>query len=124
MHPIISSLCRASSFHIILSPPKSKTRANGPTNERTRTTGLSTAVPLQVVDGPDPEGDGQGDSAEAENEDGGVSAVQGGTDPVPDLLGVPAARSRALRTAESWSLLFEVHPGALGLRQRMKRTSS
>ena len=71
-------------------------------------------TPLQILDGPNPEGDRGDQPPEREEEDGRIPAVERRANPVPHLLRVPPPWSRALGAAESRPLFLEVHPRALG----------
>ena len=70
---------------------------------------------LQVVDGPDSKCDSEGYTTKAEDENGGITSVEGGSNTVSDFLSIATTRSGALRASETWSLLFEIQTSALAL---------
>ena len=68
---------------------------------------------LQVVDGPDTEGDSKSYTTEGEDQNWGISTIKGCSYAVSNFLCVSAARAGALWATEAWSLFLEVHSSAL-----------
>ena len=70
---------------------------------------------LQVVDGPDSESNGEGYTAKTEDENGGITSVEGSSNTVSNFLSIATTRSGALRASETWSLFFEIQTSTLAL---------
>ncbi len=73
---------------------------------------------LQIVDGPDTKGNGQSYTAEAENENGGITSIKGSSDTITDFLSIATTRSGALRASETDTLFFEIQTSAFALKSK------